>query len=222
MKKISAENNFMYLFVSLLGFLFFTALLQEMTSQYIEEIYACILFLVLVVGVHSVKSEKSWFWAVYFLSALIVFIYFFKQFFPSHMADVFYLLILLVFFVGSFYLSYSQILLEGKIDKNVLVGSIVLYLLLGLIWTMIYLILLMIFPEAFHGIEVLSWQDNFTKVAYYSFVTLTTLGYGDVSPKNTLAEFFVYVEAIAGVFYMAIIVASIVSARLSQVQGQNK
>ena len=75
---------------------------------------------------------------------------------------------------------------------------------------------------AFHSIEVVSWQDNLTKMIYYSFVTLTTLGYGDILPQNTLAEFFVYLEAIAGVFYMAIIVASIVSARLSHIQGQNR
>jgi len=212
----------MYLFVSLLGFLFFTALLQESTSQYRGEAYTGMLFCLLVVGVHSVKTEKSWLWSVYILSVSILFVYFFKQFLPLYMADLFHLLTLFVFFLGSFYLSYAQILLKGEIDKNILIGSIVLYLLLGLIWTSIYLILLLFFPDAFHGIEVVSWQDNLTKMIYYSFVTLTTLGYGDILPQNTLAEFFVYLEAIAGVFYMAIIVASIVSARLSHIQGQNR
>ena len=73
----------------------------------------------------------------------------------------------------------------------------------------------MIYPDAFIGLEPIAWQENYPRVAYYSFVTLTTLGYGDILPKNSIAEFFVYSEAVVGVFYMAIIVASLVSAGLT-------
>ena len=95
-----------------------------------------------------------------------------------------------------------------------IIGSAVLYLLIGLLWTVIYLLLLMIYPDAFIGLEQIAWQENYPRVAYYSFVTLTTLGYGDISPNNSIAQFFVYSEAIAGVFFMALIVSSLVSARL--------
>jgi voltage-gated potassium channel Kch len=80
---------------------------------------------------------------------------------------------------------------------------------------MIYLILLAIDPHAFTGIEGANWQQIFSRVAYYSFVTLTTLGYGDILPTNHVAEFFVYMEAIIGVFYMAIIVSSLISLHIS-------
>jgi voltage-gated potassium channel Kch len=73
----------------------------------------------------------------------------------------------------------------------------------------------MIFPDGFNGLEPISWRENFTRVTYFSFVTLTTLGYGDISPKNSITQFFVYTEAIVGVFYMATFVSSIVSARLN-------
>ncbi len=77
-------------------------------------------------------------------------------------------------------------------------------------------------PTAFSGIETANWQQSFSRVAYYSFVTLTTLGYGDILPTNHLAEFFVYLEAIIGVFYMAIIVASLISLRLSALQNKKE
>ena len=87
---------------------------------------------------------------------------------------------------------------------------------------MIYLLILVMDPHAFSGIEAGNWQEIFSRVAYYSFVTLTTLGYGDILPTNHIAEFFVYMEAIIGVFYMAIIVSSLISLRLATLQESKK
>ena len=47
---------------------------------------------------------------------------------------------------------------------------------------------------------------------YYSFVTLTTLGYGDISPVSHVAHALSYLEAVAGVMYMAILVASLIGS----------
>jgi len=112
--------------------------------------------------------------------------------------------------------SFWQIINAKRLDLNMIIGSIVLYLLLGLIFTTMYLILLTILPDTLHGVSGDSWREHFTSVTYFSFVTLSTLGYGDITPGNALAKFFAYSESIAGVFYMAIIVASIVSLRLKE------
>ena len=87
---------------------------------------------------------------------------------------------------------------------------------------MIYLLLLAMDPQAFSGVEVANWQQGFSRIAYYSFVTLTTLGYGDILPTNHISEFFVYMEAIIGVFYMAIIVSSLISLHLSAIETEKK
>jgi voltage-gated potassium channel Kch len=76
-------------------------------------------------------------------------------------------------------------------------------------------------PNAFTGMEAISWGENFSNAAYFSFVTLTTLGYGDISPVTPLAQVVVYLEAIVGVFYMAIVVSSLVSANLQHREKQN-
>jgi len=114
------------------------------------------------------------------------------------------------------------VLFEGDIDGNKILGSLTLYILIGLIWAMIYMILLTIDPSAFSGIEIHSWQEVFSRVAYYSFVTLTTLGYGEILPKRHIAEFFVYMEAVIGVFYIAIIVSSLISLRLAAIKKRSK
>ena len=111
---------------------------------------------------------------------------------------------------------------ETRIKNSVLLGywfwMVSLYILIGLAWAIIYLVLIISDPKAFSGIDVGSWQQIFASVAYYSFVTLTTLGYGDILPQNHIAEFFAYTEAIVGVFYMAIIVSSLISLRLAAIQ----
>ena len=220
MKKISAENDFIYLFIALTGLLFSTALLEAVNIGASEDSFALIFFLVLVLGVHSVRKEHTWMWTVYFLSFLVASLYLLHVLFSVSVAEFVVLVIMLLFFTGTFYSSYAQILLRKHIDRNMIIGSLALYLLLGLIWTIFYLLLLMVFPDAFSGLEAVPWQENFAKVAYFSFVTMTTLGYGDISPTNSLAEFFVYAEAIVGVFYMAIIVATLVSSRLAQRDGE--
>ena len=77
-------------------------------------------------------------------------------------------------------------------------------------------------PGAFNGLPQAPWIDNFATVIYFSFVTITTLGYGDISPALPLARFLVYMEAIVGVFYMAILVASLIGVRMSGREAEKK
>jgi hypothetical protein len=174
-----------------------------------------------MVSIKSIKTEIAWKGIVYVLIALLVVFIVISKFFVLPAIPYLMLLVLFFFFMGSFNSSYKKILFEGKVDKNKIVGSISLYLLLGLIWTVIYLFLLQINTHAFSGIEAATWQENFSTVAYYSFVTLTTLGYGDILPKSHLAEFFAYLEAIIGVFYMAIIVATLISLGISRIDQKD-
>jgi len=125
---------------------------------------------------------------------------------------------LLIFFITSYIGAYKQILFTGNIDRNKIIGSISLYLLLGNIWTIIYLVIILIDPTSFSGLEITNWQQGFARVGYYSFVTLTTLGYGDILPHNHIAEFFVYMEAITGIFYIAIVVSSLISLKLNNIK----
>lgn len=222
MKQITQNNNFVYLFFALLIFLFSAAIMSEFPGSLGQDVFSIVTILMLMLSIKSIKTDKTWMWAVYTLVVLFVILTVLGKLFDHQLNVYLSLGILLLFFMGSFATAAKQVLLVGDIDGNKIIGSLSLYILLGLIWAVIYLILLVMDPTAFSGIETTNWQESFSRVAYYSFVTLTTLGYGDVLPTNHVAEFFVYLEAIIGVFYMAIIVSSLISLRLSALENERK
>jgi len=222
MKPITQKNNFVYLFFSLVLFLFSAAIMSEFPGTIGQDIFSVVTILMLLLSLKSLRTEKTWIWAVYFLVVFYVILTVLGRVFEHELNVYLTLLILLMFFIGSFSRAAKQVLFVGDIDGNKIIGSLSLYMLLGLIWAVIYLLLLAMDPTAFSGIEIAHWQHSFSRVAYYSFVTLTTLGYGDILPTNHLSEFFVYLEAIIGVFYMAIIVASLISLHLSALDKERR
>lgn len=219
MAHISHENNFTYLFLALVTLFFSMSVFTYIESSWLSDVIELLILSVFLVSVRSLRSDESWKNAVYTMIVFLVAIFISNQLFSDTIfVQVSNLLILLIFFLGSLRLSYRQILLSDEITTNMVIGSLVLYFLLALVWAIIYLLLLIPFPEGFNGLESIPWKENFAQVIYFSFTTLTTLGYGDISPKNPITQFFVYSEAIVGVFYMAIIVSSLVSARLDSLR----
>ena len=222
MKVVTQSNNFVYLFWALVALLFSASLVQELSGTWGEEIFSFVILAMLILSIKSVRTDFAWKKIFYLLSLVFFILIVIAKFIHVSFLPNLTLLLMMIFFIGSFWAAYKQILFEGHVDGNKVIGSISLYLLLGLVWTIIYLLLLQIDPTAFSGIEEGNWKQNFSQVAYYSFVTLTTLGYGDILPVNRVAQFFVYMETIMGVFYMAIIVSSLISLRLAKLQEEKE
>ena len=223
MKPLNKKNNFSYLFFSLIIFLFSASVMVNFSESIGEDIFSILAMIMFIVSLKSLNTERTWKWSLYTLIIFFVLFTTLEKIFAYHIYVYLVLLTLLVFFIGSFMASVKQILFIGDVDRNKIIGSLTLYILLGLIWTIIYLLLLAIDPKAFSGIEtVTNLKQIFSLMAYYSFITLTTVGYGDITPANHVAQFFAYMEAIAGVFYMAIVVSSLISLRLSAMQNEKK
>ncbi len=220
-KKISHENNFAYLFFALIIFLFSSALMAQFHTEASNELYAVTTILMFLVSMKSLNIEKTWKRLIYVFVVFFIFFLIAGSFFDSEYYIYLHLLVLLIFFSAVFISAYKQVLFIGEIDLNKIIGSLALYLLLGMIWTVIYLLILVMDHTAFSGVTAGHWQENFAHLAYYSFVTLTTLGYGDILPTNRMAEFFVFLEAIIGVFYMAIIVASLINSHDPKHKGNS-
>jgi hypothetical protein len=100
---------------------------------------------------------------------------------------------------------------RGPITARRIQGAIAVYLLLGFIWAEAYELVALWHPGAFtgsvHGSGSLPWT-------YYSFVTLTTMGYGDIMPVHPLARAIAVLEALTGQLYLAIMLARLVSLEL--------
>lgn len=97
-----------------------------------------------------------------------------------------------------------------RVDRSLIASAITVYLLLGAIWGAVYLIIYRVNPGAFNAPYV---DPNYASVhfIYYSYVTLTTLGFGDITPISPAARILSVIEAITGVLYTAILVARLVS-----------
>lgn len=119
----------------------------------------------------------------------------------------------LVFFSVMTFAAAREVLFSGVVEANTIVGTLAIYLLLGLVCAFGYLVVLEFFPQAFNGIDPGDWEANLSSAVYFSFVTMTTLGYGDISPALPITRSLAILQALVGTFYMAIVVASLVGTR---------
>jgi len=113
-------------------------------------------------------------------------------------------------------LALHQVFRAGPITIQRIRGAVAAYLLLGLTWANMYELIHGVWPDAFHFSEApLSRVDLSTALAYYSFVTLTTVGYGDITPVHPIARSAAILEALAGQLFPAIFIARLVAMEFS-------
>ena len=215
MKHISEQNNFIFLLLALVFFLLLGAIVEQMQTNMGQLVVTSSTVVMLALGVWSFKETRHWFWAGIGILVAIVVVVVIGMILESAGLRYVHLLLMLGFFIWTTWLAASHVLFTGTIDDNKIVGAICIYLLLGLIWTMMYLLVAEAVPDAFNGLQQAPWYDNFSVLSYYSFTTLTTLGYGDISPNLPIPQFLAYMEAVVGVLYIAILVASLIVVRMS-------
>jgi hypothetical protein len=105
---------------------------------------------------------------------------------------------------------------EGPITLQRVQGAVAVYLLLGLTWSGIYELIGGVWPEAFHFSDVpQSRPELATSLAYFSFVTLTTIGYGDITPVHPAARSAAILEGLTGQLFPAILIARLVAMELA-------
>ena len=97
-----------------------------------------------------------------------------------------------------------------SVTFEVLCAGVGLYLLLGVTWALTYVLLDGVNPQAFEVVSA-NLETGWTDFLYFSFATLTTLGYGDISPDAPFVRIWAVMEAVVGVLYIAILVARLVS-----------
>ncbi len=104
----------------------------------------------------------------------------------------------------------------GEVDTNKLYAVCCVYLLAGIAWAFLYALIETSAPGSFHLADgVVGSRDRISQLIYFSLVTLTTLGYGDIVPISGFARTTASLEAIFGQAYLAVLVARLIGLRLS-------
>ena len=119
-----------------------------------------------------------------------------------------------VFFLISIVVLVERMASRRIVTADTIKGGLSVYFLIGIFFNLVYLIVLQISPQAFTNVENAS-ADCF----YFSFVTLTTLGYGDITPVSSYAKSLTILEAFIGQTYLAVFVAQLVGMRLARRMG---
>jgi hypothetical protein len=212
------NNNFVYLLIALLVLLFGIPLAQDMAIGSAPLIRSLMFSLLLIIGIWSLKDGGRFFTigmsfvvAGLILNLLAANVDSGLLFFSSFAAIFGFLLVAVAF-------TLKQVVLGTDMSANRLVGAVCLYLMLGTIWALSYSLIESVSPGSFAGISLHEGRGWDSDWLYFSFVTMTTLGYGDISPVSGLARVLAYMQAVFGQFYVAILVAGLVSAYISRRQ----
>lgn len=108
-------------------------------------------------------------------------------------------------------LSHALLVEQRTVTGETLWAAINVYVLIGLLFAFLYAALAVVEPGAFAGNLLQGEPDRVRTFLYYSYVTMTTLGYGDILPQIRVAATLAYVQALIGQLYVAILIARLVS-----------
>ena len=107
-----------------------------------------------------------------------------------------------------------SIFAPGRVTYHRVVGAVLLYLTIAIIFAAFFTFLGTLDPKAFMGLSIQDSPKLATQLIYFSFTTLTTTGYGDVSPVHPIARSLCNLEAIFGQLYPATLVARLVTLEI--------
>jgi hypothetical protein len=119
------------------------------------------------------------------------------------------------FFGYAGWLIVSAVLRASSVSREVIAAAIVVYMFLGMIWAGFYSTLELLIPGAFLLPEGMAGPTS-QHFGYFSFTTLTTLGYGDITPLSKAARSAATLEALIGQIYLAVLIARLVGIHASQ------
>jgi len=220
------SSPYAVLFTFLVSFMLFTPLLvKEVRAPYI---FISLMFcLITLAGLGVAWKMKLWAVTISFLAAInIVLLWILiareDQRLMMPLAAVRFLLLLCIAGAGIAGLRKLE-----RVAPEHVTGAATIYLLLGFIWTELYVIIELGSPGSFlfsghtwHEYSTLLQMERLkTNFFFFSFTTLTTVGYGDMVPLSHTARLWTYLEAIAGVIYLAVLLGYLVAARVNEVEA---
>ena len=206
-----ADYRFALLFYALLLAIFVPAVLEPGTVLHAAVLIT--LVVTLAAGLWAVaesRRQRLIGLAVLALSLALVSAYRVTDAVEIHVASIG---AVTVFFVYVALRTLVFVLKARRVDANILYAAVSVYLLIGYVFGGLYHVVYLLGPESFAG--PLDPSQAETELTYFSFVTLTTLGYGDIQPAHEVPRALAMIEALLGQLFLVILIARLVALHVA-------
>jgi hypothetical protein len=115
----------------------------------------------------------------------------------------------------------NQVFGARRLRLDDVVGAFSGYIVIALFWGRLYALAWAAVPSAFRispdiGWQLQNWSTRHTLFDYYSFTTITSIGYGDITTTGPASDALIWLEVMCGQFYMAVVVATIVGMKVAE------
>ncbi len=196
-----AKSNIL-LFIFAFVFIFITPILPENWNPYLNNVLFSILFFTGIYALEKVKKGMITFAIIAFIIQWTSLIFKLRGIeIISELTNILFFQIIIIQLI-------IQIAKNKNVDTNVIFESINGYLMMGIMYSTWVAVLIYFSPYAYNGIDPAS--VNLQEVFYFTFVTMTTLGYGEITPDIPIARSLAILISTSGQLYIAIIIAMLV------------
>ncbi len=205
------EYRYGTLFMLLLLLLAAPAVLPER----LEMLGTSIVFtLVVSAGIGAVAQTERRFLIVLLIAAPAILLFWIGPSLGTRVPEVIGDILLAAFLAYAAAVILNRVLHADQVDAETIYGAVCVYFLLAVFWGVLFVLLEMLAPGSFSLPDSVNLVGGIrfdsAPMMYYSFVTITTLGYGDITPVSELARLLALFEAVLGQLYLVILIARLV------------
>lgn len=172
--------------------------------------------LIILAGVFSVLTrwkEQIYFIAIAFLASMFRIIEFLTELQWTELTGYVFALL---YFALLARMVMQHIFKEGHVNYYRIQGSVVVFMIIGIVYALLYSLIESLLPGSFAITEITQTHKNlFSQFLYFSFVTMTTLGFGDIIPIGSLAKSLVIFQGMIGLLYPVLLIARLVSMEVA-------
>lgn len=190
-------------------FIFFLPVLRSIWSERL--FFDIILSLIIIASIGSVYKQTKIHGYIWVLGLAALF----SQW-AEHLMLNSTVLLLISNILTAVFLGFTSVVIvihivtTQSVTQDMLAGAVSAYLLIGMTFSVLYTCVEAVQPNSFNVPQIDYLTREVPSFFYYSFVTLTTLGFGDIAPRTEVARALSIIEAILGQMYLAILIASMV------------
>jgi len=220
-QKMWREERYTVLLVSVFFYIVLSVLLPDKTwgAIFLDFVFLILVFSVVfeAANVHAILSVLGFLGLLAILGHIVSFFYH-----GSMVSKIIFSSTSILFIASAIYRISKRVLGSKIVTKNTIQGAVIIYLLVGILFSSIYALTEILIPGSFlisssvGKLAISSVKEASRIFGYFSFVTLTTLGYGDIIPIKELSRTLTWIEAFMGQIYLTVTIARLVGMYIAQ------